>query len=484
MPPANKVEKMEVDEPKPAAEEKAVEPPKDLNAIAVERIKEQCALLDKGEAHIIHQLLNASYSSSQLHKEQLLAWVPAPDVKPDTLMDTTEAAKPARSPRPNRRPVVNSPETDLYLHLLTALYLFDAGQLDKSSQALINLIQRFDQLDRRSLDAIVAKAYFYYALIAEKTGTLDNLRDFLNSRLRTSTLRGYAESQAVLIYTLLRAYLVGRHYPSAAKLVTKVNFPEGASNNDLARFLYYQGRIKAMQLDYMAASGYFLQAFRKAPQDSAIGFKQNVQKWIIVVGLLQGDIPERSVFRQPIFRRCLAPYLELSQSVRIGDLAAFNAIIAKHGKSFEQDETLTLVVRLKQNVIRAAIKQIAAVYSRISIEDIQHKLQLSTATETEYMVAKAISDGGIDAQLLSNDGQSKRYLRSNEVADIYGTVEPQHQFDNRIRYCLELHNHAVKALRFPPKDNPDLETIEQQREREQQELEFAKEMAEEDDDDF
>ena len=26
---------------------------------------------------------------------------------------------------------------------------------------------------------------------------------------------------------------------------------------------------------------------RKAPQESAIGFKQNTQKWVIVVGLLQ-----------------------------------------------------------------------------------------------------------------------------------------------------------------------------------------------------
>ena len=45
----------------------------------------------------------------------------------------------------------------------------------------------------------------------------------------------------------------------AIKNAVQISFPEGASNNDLARFLYYQGRIKAMQLDYTAASGYFLQ---------------------------------------------------------------------------------------------------------------------------------------------------------------------------------------------------------------------------------
>lgn len=32
-----------------------------------------------------------------------------------------------------------------------------------------------------------------------------------------------------------------------------------------------------MQLDYTAAAGYFMQAIRKAPQDAAIGFKQNVR---------------------------------------------------------------------------------------------------------------------------------------------------------------------------------------------------------------
>ncbi len=53
-------------------------------------------------------------------------------------------------------------------------------------------------------------------------------------------------------------------------------FPAHADNNEMARFLYYQGRIKAMQLDYSAAAHYLLQAMRKAPQESGIGFKQNV----------------------------------------------------------------------------------------------------------------------------------------------------------------------------------------------------------------
>lgn len=76
-------------------------------------------------------------------------------------------------------------------------------------------------------------------------------------------------------------------------------------------------------------------------------------------------------------------------------------------------------------------------------------------------------------------------MQSTESADVYRTTEPQYLFDNRIRSCLELHNLAVKALRYPPKSYAkDVESIEEQREREQQELEFAKEMGDEDDEDF
>ena len=38
-----------------------------------------------------------------------------------------------------------------------------------------------------------------------------------------------------------------------------------------------------------------------------------VQKLAVVVELLLGDIPERSIFRQPIMRKPLAPYFQLTQ---------------------------------------------------------------------------------------------------------------------------------------------------------------------------
>ncbi len=99
---------------------------------------------------------------------------------------------------------------------------------------------------------------------------------FLHSRLRTATLRNDFEGTAVLINLLLRNYLHYNLYSQAQKLVLKSVFPDHASNNEWARYLYYLGRIRAMQLEYTKAHQHLLTAIRKAPQQTAIGFRQNV----------------------------------------------------------------------------------------------------------------------------------------------------------------------------------------------------------------
>lgn len=55
-----------------------------------------------------------------------------------------------------------------------------------------------------------------------------------------------------------------------------------------------------------------LQASRKAPQDAALGFRRDVAKLLIIVQLLMGDIPERSVFTQSDLRTALVPYFNLT----------------------------------------------------------------------------------------------------------------------------------------------------------------------------
>lgn len=167
--------------------------------------------------------------------------------------------------------------------------------------------------NRRSLDMLAARCYFYHARAHELTNKLQDLRPFFHARLRTCTLRNDFEGQATLVNLLLRNYLHYQLHEQADKLASKVTFPDQAPNSEWARFFYYLGRIKAIQLEYSVAQQHLTAALRKAPQHVGVGFKQTVHKLHIVVQLLLGEVPDRAVFRQDIYKNSLAPYFQLTQ---------------------------------------------------------------------------------------------------------------------------------------------------------------------------
>ena len=168
------------------------------------------------------------------------------------------------------------------------------------------------------------------------------------------------------------------HHPptpaQAEKLRAKAQRPEAArSSQQLARYLYYLGRIRAAQLQYTEARDCLAQASRKVgfrarrgeareprpsphhthtPQRArthtrrarhaqhtfarpprparppqapsrALGFRVEVAKWLALVRLLLGEVPERRELTAPELRSALAPYAELARAVRAGDLADF-----------------------------------------------------------------------------------------------------------------------------------------------------------------
>lgn len=56
----------------------------------------------------------------------------------------------------------------------------------------------------------------------------------------------------------------------------------------------------------------------------AKGFRVTVNKWLVVVRLLLGEIPEHSEFQQTGLQKPLQPYFALTQAVRSGDLKLFS----------------------------------------------------------------------------------------------------------------------------------------------------------------
>ncbi|KOS42584.1 hypothetical protein ACN38_g6542 [Penicillium nordicum] len=377
-------------------------------------------------------------------------------------------------------------EVDAYLSILVQIYLFDQREIQKGVQFSTDLIERLRALNRRTLDSLAARVYFYYSLFFEQVAPLPpspaaavtTIRQPLLAALRTAVLRKDVDTQATVMTLLLRNYLSTSHISQADLLISHNPFPVAASNNQIARYMFYLGRIRAIQLQYTEAHSHLIGATRKSPASQvARGFYQASHKLLVVVELLMGDIPDRAVFRQPALERAMHPYLLLSQAVSVADLDGFLNIVNTHSETFRKDGTYTLILRLRQNVIKTGIRMMSLSYSRISLRDICLRLGLDSEESAEYIVAKAIRDGVIEATLDHEHG----FMKSKEVGDIYATREPGEAFHERIRACLALHDESVKAMRFPMNQHRlELKSAQEARERER---ELAKEIQEGDMDD-
>jgi len=104
------------------------------------------------------------------------------------------------------------------------------------------------------------------------------------------------------------------------------------------------------------------------------------------------------------------------------------------------------ILRLRQNVIKTGIRMMSLSYARISLRDICLRLGLGSEESAEYIVAKAIRDGVIEATL----DHEKGFMKSKDVGDIYATREPGEAFHERIRACLDLHDESVKVIIVHP----------------------------------
>ncbi|GFY89799.1 PAM domain (PCI/PINT associated module) protein [Actinidia rufa] len=403
----------------------------------VRAIRLTITLRRKLKASVLYAFLNfALVPGSEVHS-RLSSYLPKED-EHDMEVDPATSATQA--------PVKHSlPELEIYCYLLVLIFLIDQKRYNEAKACSSASIARLKNLNRRTIDVLAAKLYFYYSLSYELTGDLAEIRGNLLALHRIATLRHDELGQ-------------------------------------FCRYLFYLGKIRTIQLEYTDAKESLLQAARKAPI-AALGFRVQCNKWAVIVRLLLGEIPERTVFMQKGMEKALRPYFELTNAVRVGDLELFKIVAEKFSSTFSSDRTQNLIVRLRHNVIRTGLRNISISYSRISLADVAKKLRLDSANpvaDAESIVSKAIRDGAIDATLDHANG----WMVSKETGDIYSTNEPQIAFNSRIAFCLNMHNEAVRALRFPPNSHKEKESAEKRRERQQQEQELAKHIAEEDDDEF
>ncbi|KAH6917972.1 diphenol oxidase-A2 [Coprinopsis sp. MPI-PUGE-AT-0042] len=426
------------------------------------------ALRKKIDDAVLRTAINDIYTKDGPVKKALLSWLPA----------ETSGTMEVDTSKPSSEPV---PEVEIYLRLLLIYHLLSTPAnypkaLDLSNQT----VEKLQSLNRRSLDSIAAKVWLAVQRAYELSNTLDTARPLFLAAQRTASLRHDDEAHASLLNCLLRSYIHYNLYDQADKLVSKTTFPASASNAQYARYHYYLGRIKAVQLNYTDAHTNLQQAIRRAPPPKvAPGFYQAVHKFFVVVELLMGDIPDRALFRHPVLEKSLQAYFDIVKAVRTGSLSEFQTTLNKHASQFEGDKTYGLIVRLRQNVIKTGIRRLSLSYSRISLRDICVKLHLDSEEDAEYIVGKAIRDGVIEGRIVHEKG----WMECGVGKNAYGP-EVSELFGRRIAFCLGLHNQSVKAMRYPlDAHRKELADVEGAREREK---ELAKGIAEGDidEDDF
>lgn len=300
-----------------------------------------------------------------------------------------------------------------------------------------------------SLFPLLARLYRYRSLVGDSMkdpAITVGLRQVLAKAHNMACLRRDVDCQATLLNLMLRDLLLHSQVEQANKLLSNATFPESASNNELCRYLYYSGRIQALRLEYTSAFSNLSQCLRKAPTNTGLGFRISAQRLLVVVQLLMGEIPKRHVFFTKGMKTELASYLAITQAVRRGDLAVYTKVVSEQSSQLQIDRTYTLISRLAQQVVKAGLRKLHVSYSRLSLQDVADRLGLPSATSAEFVVAKAVRDGVLDATIHHEEG----YVQSHDLVDIYATKEPAEAFHRRIAYCLTTHNDAVRGMRYPP----------------------------------
>ena len=362
------------------------------------------------------------------------------------------------------------------------------------------------------MDALAARVAAALSLAHERKGTLAEARPTLLELHRAACARRDEPGQEALLNLLLRNYLGCGLVAQAEALRAAARRPDPPrSPQQFARYLFYLGRIRASRLEYPEAREALLQASRKAPTVGANGFRLACTKWLTLVRLLLGDVPRLSELAEagascskastsststsspststtteknpdePFVSPDEGPlgaYVALARAVRAGDLQAFADAAAAGADAFAADETLPLVGRLRHAVIRAGLARASAAYARIPLSLLAHRLGLPSAEDAEAVAAKAISDGSLQATIDHDGG----FLETAVGAGGYEGSGPRDALHARTAFCLEIHNEAVRALRYEPAGAAAAaaaaaETAEQARERARAEEELARAIA-------
>jgi len=289
------------------------------------------------------------------------------------------------------------------------------------------------ELNRRSMDPIAAKVWFAEILRAGRgtrrcptvglcfchlspvflmDGSLVYSRLFLSAQ-HTAALRHDDDTQAslinrcsavisIIVYTIRRTNPCQKHHSHLRLVTHSLHAITLLGTHQGCAIELYCGPHESPTSSQAGPTG-----------EDRIRILPSSAQLFVVVELLMGDIPDHGTSRHPVpfrkrstwslFRhreRFVLVYFSCQYSsahtlTHGCSLSEFQATLAKHISQFGADRTYTLIVRLRQNVIKTGIRRLSLSYSRVLLRDICLKLHLDSEEDAEYIVGKAIRDGVI-----------------------------------------------------------------------------------------
>ena len=156
--------------------------------------------------------------------------------------------------------IMKHPEAQLLIYVLLIMKLIDDGDLKNAKEFGDFIMARCRGVNKRTMDHLIAKAIYFISVTYEKKKMLVELRPAMFQAYKDCCLQQNQIGQATTMNIIIRSYLQQNLYEQARNFIIKTVFPESVSNNQYARYLYYVGRIKAIQLEYSEAQASLIQS--------------------------------------------------------------------------------------------------------------------------------------------------------------------------------------------------------------------------------
>ncbi|KAM0055028.1 hypothetical protein Hdeb2414_s0006g00201371 [Helianthus debilis subsp. tardiflorus] len=238
--------------------------------------------------------------------------------------------------------VKHSPELEIYCYLLVLIFLIDQKKYNEAKACSSASIARLKNLNRRTVDVLASRLYFFYSLSYELTDELSDIRGCVPCCAYLMFIDddsvkeiGHDQLLYVCLFTaifllctgLLRCVMMswGRKHFSTCYFaiifitICMIKLKSSGLRHHALKLIQIS---RTIQLEYTGAKESLLQAARKAPV-AALGFRVQCNKWAVIVRLLLGEIPERTLFMQKGMEKALRPYFELTNVSLFSQLKIF-----------------------------------------------------------------------------------------------------------------------------------------------------------------